>query len=190
MLLRNGSDTIGLRMLTMSRLITLDHQWSAALRGKPPVLRPFMYFLTTIGRPALTMPTAVIVGLLHWQANRPVSYALAVGCSVMLVDALALKNIIGRQRPDTPYVQNMWPTTHSFPSGHAVGASILYGIWGYILAQHIQGIGHMIVLCGTVTLVLLISYSRLYVGAHYILDVLGGLIIGGTTALILIGTFL
>ena len=84
----------------------------------------------------------------------------------------------------------MWPTTHSFPSGHAVGASILYGIWGYILAQHIQGIGHMIVLCGTVTLVLLISYSRLYVGAHYILDVLGGLIIGGTTALILIDAFL
>lgn len=136
------------------------------------------------------MPAAVIVGLLHWHTNRQVSYALAVGCAIMLADALILKNIVGRTRPDTPYVQKMWPTTHSFPSGHAVGAAILYGMWGYLLAQHAQGAAYPAILGGTVVLILLIGYSRLYLGAHYILDVLGGFIIGGIVAMILMLTFL
>jgi membrane protein DedA with SNARE-associated domain/membrane-associated phospholipid phosphatase len=87
---------------------------------------------------------------------------------------LALKRVFHRTRPtwDLPLLTARgW----SFPSGHAMGSLIAYGILAYLLVRDAKGRRpRMAIVVGAVLLVLLIGLSRIYLGVHYFSDVLGG----------------
>jgi membrane-associated phospholipid phosphatase len=85
-----------------------------------------------------------------------------------------LKHAIHRPRPHTVPM----PVYHSwsFPSGHAMGSLIGYGMLTYvliILGPRSRRVQLAIAGCATL-LVLAIGLSRLYLGAHYFSDVVGG----------------
>lgn len=67
-------------------------------------------------------------------------------------------------------------STYSFPSGHAVSATVFYGVIGAFLAQKADrpGVRVMVVLA-CLLMVALVSFSRIYLGVHYLSDVLGGM---------------
>ena len=87
-----------------------------------------------------------------------------------------LKLLVHRARPE------LWQTevhedSYSFPSGHALGSVIAYGILVYLIGRAFprwRGTLWSIY----VVLVALIGYSRLYLGVHWPTDVLGGWVIG------------
>src|SRR5262249_29981901 len=85
-----------------------------------------------------------------------------------------LKAIFARARPHfaEPFVvESSW----SFPSGHAMGSLIGYGLLAYLLAQVVRPLWARVAVVGTATLlVAAIGFSRLYLGAHYFSDVVGG----------------
>jgi len=87
---------------------------------------------------------------------------------------LALKRVFHRTRPtwDVPLLTARgW----SFPSGHAMGSLIAYGMLAYLLVRDARGRRpRMAIVVGAVLLVLLIGLSRMYLGVHYLSDVLGG----------------
>jgi undecaprenyl-diphosphatase len=62
---------------------------------------------------------------------------------------------------------------YSFPSGHAMGAMVIYGFIGYILAQQFPQSRRQIIAL-TVTLIVAIGFSRLYLGVHWPSDVAAG----------------
>jgi undecaprenyl-diphosphatase len=63
----------------------------------------------------------------------------------------------------------------SFPSGHAMGSLVAYGMLAYLLVRDPKGRPpRMAIVAGAVTLVLLIGLSRMYLGVHYFSDVVGG----------------
>lgn len=65
-----------------------------------------------------------------------------------------------------------------FPSGHTMMATVMYGL---MLALFLPSIPHQrrfLVIGCTVLLLLLIGMSRLYLGHHYLSDVLGGYVAG------------
>jgi undecaprenyl-diphosphatase len=66
-------------------------------------------------------------------------------------------------------------TTYSFPSGHTAGATMFYGILAAYLVTHVRQWRWrvLIVLCAFLTVVL-VALSRLYLGAHFLTDVLAG----------------
>ncbi len=90
-----------------------------------------------------------------------------------LLDAV-LKQAFHRPRPtwNAPFV-----TAHgwSFPSGHAMGSLVAYGVLAYVVVLVLRRTRSRIaVVASAALLVLLIGCSRLYLGVHYFSDVIGG----------------
>lgn len=89
----------------------------------------------------------------------------------------ALKRIIHRPRPDGA-ISFLHGASYSFPSGHALGSLVGYGMLAYLLLSEPRtksSTRSVFILLATVTLVLAIAASRLYLGVHYFSDVVGGL---------------
>lgn len=85
-----------------------------------------------------------------------------------------LKHTFDRPRP--PY-NSEFATEHSysFPSAHASSSAVAYGMLAYCLALHWRTRRQRLTLViGFGALVLLIGFSRLYLGVHYLSDVLAG----------------
>ena len=75
-----------------------------------------------------------------------------------------------------------WEThaaSSSFPSGHAMSATVVYGTVAYLLARlQKHGWARALTLLLAVVMIALICLTRLYLGVHYPSDVLGGIIVG------------
>ncbi len=92
---------------------------------------------------------------------------------------LLLKDLFARPRPhfERPLVVE---TSYSFPSGQAMASLVVYGILAYFATLAFKGRGRRAVsVGGAAVLVVLIGFSRLYLGAHYVSDVVGGFVAGG-----------
>ena len=74
----------------------------------------------------------------------------------------------------------MVETSYSFPSGQAMESLVVYGMLAYfaVLALRSQRM-RVVSVCGAAVLVALIGFSRVYLGAHYVSDVVGGFAAGG-----------
>jgi undecaprenyl-diphosphatase len=85
---------------------------------------------------------------------------------------VGLKMMFHRARPsfDHPLLTL---ATYSFPSGHTVAATLLYGFVACYLVRHLRGWAAraVVVVCACL-LVALVALSRMYLGVHYLSDVL------------------
>jgi undecaprenyl-diphosphatase len=125
--------------------------------------------LWTISMGSLVLATWLLVRK-QWPAL--MALAASVGGGVLL--NLLLKNLFHRPRPDFPNAF-YHESGYSFPSGHAMMAVLFYGIAAYLLIKAIKNWKWRVSLgTGAVTLVLLIGFSRMALGVHYLTDVLGG----------------
>lgn len=89
----------------------------------------------------------------------------------MLLNVL-LKDSYQRVRPsfDAPLLTL---PTYSFPSGHALGATVFYGVLAcYLWPRARSGAQRAAIVAGTVLMVALVAFSRLYLGVHFLTDVL------------------
>lgn len=99
--------------------------------------------------------------------------------SLMLLNTAAnvvLKLFFVRSRP---YYEKLVSTSgFSFPSGHAMAISMCYGLFIYFLWQtNIKKVWKIIGTCFFLFIILSVCLSRIYLGAHYASDVLGGLLV-------------
>lgn len=107
------------------------------------------------------------------------SDAIAAGAIALssLGSMSLLKNMVGRHRPPAPLVDGI--TNFSFPSGHAFMSVVFYGLlvwWAVRFARNrVVKISTVIFLS---LLILLISFSRIYLRVHYTTDVVAGLCAG------------
>jgi len=64
-------------------------------------------------------------------------------------------------------------TTYSFPSGHTMGATVLYGCLACYAARHARGwAGRVLPFVLAFAMVATVAFSRMYLGVHYLSDVL------------------
>ena len=108
--------------------------------------------------------------------NFGLCYGSAFGFNVLL------KLIIGRQRPyevDSEIRNILQPTGSAFPSGHAVSVTVIMMFMAYVVSKKVKPKWLRIVLYVLITLFVLLTYvSRMYLGAHFLSDVLVGGVIG------------
>ncbi len=110
-------------------------------------------------------------------------FASAVGLAVSVFGggaaAIFLKELIHRVRPEAAF-QAYRETGFSFPSGHATLAVACYGFLIYLAYRMMPAGNKRTALVTALTiLIALIVFSRLYLGVHYLSDVIGGLLLGG-----------
>jgi undecaprenyl-diphosphatase len=86
------------------------------------------------------------------------------------------KVVFHRARPSVAlYAENSF----SFPSGHATIAIAFYGFLAYILIRNAKNWKNKInIFFASFIVILLIGFSRLYLGVHYLSDVWGGYLAG------------
>lgn len=124
----------------------------------------------------------VVLGLsilfLLWKRSWPAVATLVVAVpGGMLLNEL-LKLEVHRQRPFFVDPFGSW-SGYSFASGHSIGATLLYGQIALLLIPVLKdrhGRGLTIGLAAL--LILLVGLSRIALGAHYLSDVLGGIVLG------------
>lgn len=102
---------------------------------------------------------------------------LLIGCGII---NWAVKEIVDRDRPPRairhPYVRE---NNESYPSGHAMGSTVAYGMLGIALARCLHRRRFKaFVLTFTTLFVAAISFSRVYLRAHWFSDVVGGCLLG------------
>lgn len=133
-----------------------------------------MRVVTALGYYSVVLPLLAVSAYAFYRRGRRVAAALLVvsTCGGMVLTT-ALKGVFQRSRPDlfeTGYTASFF----SFPSGHATVAVGFYGALTILVAWRLQGFRRWSVVAAGILLVLLIGYSRLYLGVHYPTDVLAG----------------
>lgn len=92
---------------------------------------------------------------------------------------LVLKNIFQRTRPAIPGAY-MAETGFSFPSGHSMISLVFYGMVAYLaLSYEKNKKWKVLIIAGALLICALIGFSRLYLGVHFLTDVLAGWAAGG-----------
>ena len=136
--------------------------------------------LTNLGSIRVLLPLVLLVGV-GWWLRRRTWRPLALLAAAYLGAGLAftaVKELVHRPRPPAGIL--LKPVAGpSFPSGHATQAVAVYGLLAALVAavttswaRKVTAWALAIVISG------LVAVSRLYLGAHWLTDVLGGLALG------------
>ena len=146
-----------------------------------PALTVFFVVITTFGSAWVLIPLAVGAVVLLMRRGRRADALLvflAVGGAQLLT--MALKAGFARERPFFPDPLAT-ESTFSFPSGHSTNSLACYGVLAIVVARsRPDGAWRLRVAVPAAVLVLLIGFSRLYLGVHFLSDVLAGFAAGLT----------
>lgn len=144
---------------------------------RTPFLTTFLVFVTRLGSPSVLLSIATFIVALLVMRGRSYDAVLFVVTLVVTVVSLAvLKNTFQITRPGSELIDvKGW----SFPSGHATVATAFFFMLAYSFFGRMKTfIGRMVLILGSVFATVLISFSRLYLGAHWALDILAGFALG------------
>ena len=138
-----------------------------------------MQFLSALASTStVSILSALMGGVLLWRRlwYSLVGLVLIIAGGVLL--NVMLKNLFGRARPGWADPL-MALTDPGFPSGHTMMATLIYGFIAiYLILAIASWRGRACIAIFTVLLVFLVALSRMYLGAHYLSDVLAAMAAG------------
>lgn len=123
--------------------------------------------------------TSVMIWFLY-KGQRPESL-LVIAAVMTLPIVSVVKELVGRHRP-TEEMVTVWYDLDSlsFPSGHSFTAVVIFGMFFYVAPLLVRSTSAVAAIRITlITMIGLIGMSRVYLGAHWPSDVLGGFLYGG-----------
>ncbi|MRX72895.1 phosphatase PAP2 family protein [Bacillus lacus] len=160
------------------------------LQYRTPELDSFFILISDIGSIKTILPAAILLAAVFlYKRNLYVPVLLIA--NVFLVRWLNhfIKGLFGRERPQ--FEQVVSAGYYSFPSGHSMNSAAFYGFVCFLLVVLLKAqksLKSVIWITGIV-LVSFIGLSRIYLGVHYPVDVIGGFCLGGALMLLFIKAF-
>lgn len=158
-------------------LTAIDAQLSSWLEtNRTSSLVTFFKLVTLLGSTAIATIISCVVGiylLMRGQRYWFTTFVLSVVGGAVL--NRLLKSVFQRTRPqlDDPI---MTFTGYSFPSGHTITATVLYGCLAALIVAHTRNQSLRITVIGAAGVVIaLVGFSRIYLGAHFLSDVLAAM---------------
>ena len=155
--------------------------WERALmlwidRGVPVAFDWLMLGLPWLGTNLTLLPIIALVSFWLWRKKGRGELALQliiVSLGSLIVNA-ALKDAFGRPRPDLWEHRGQYAWS-SYPSGHAI---VCVSVFFTIALMLFRERGWRWPFAAATTLMVVVLYSRLYLGVHWPTDVVGGVLIG------------
>src|SRR6266481_2797072 len=172
--------------VAIDRISVVDHEIAAWFHGH--LTRPFIDLMlawSDVGSPLwIAGITSIVVLILiltkRWYGLLAIVLTVPGG---MLFHHL-IQIIVHRHRPFR-HSEFLDLGGYSFPSGHTMAATLLYGLLAVFAVLLWKGWHwRMLAILGALLAIALVGFSRIALGAHYLTDVLGA-IVGGTSWLIL-----
>lgn len=135
-----------------------------------------MILVTQMGSVGVMLPLVVAVGgwFLVRRSWRTAGYWLAAATGAELL-VQVLKVSIGRTRPLEMY---QGVERFAFPSGHTSMSTVVLGFLAFLLTREGGKAWRWAVISAATVYVTMVAFSRLYLGAHWFSDVVGGVSFG------------
>lgn len=167
-------------LLSRDRMVLIDAQVSNWLHenGTPAVTR-LAFIVTFFGSVGFITAATILVALfLAWRRfwHRLLALVLAMAGGSLL--NVALKLLFHRERPifDDPILTL---SSFSFPSGHVMGSTLFYGLMAIFVAIYAKRWQWSVVaIFAALGIIALVALSRVYLGVHFLSDVLGAIAAG------------
>ena len=161
-------------------LVVVDQQIAAAAYAwRNPLLTDAMLFFTNLGGARVVVISLVLVG--GWMALcGRLLFVVGLLSSVVIGEAIVweLKGVLQRPRPPIEHAL-VAAAGASFPSGHSFVAFSLYGfIASFAIWQVHKNLVRGALGCLFLLLAFLIGLSRIYLGVHWLSDVLAAYLLG------------
>jgi membrane-associated phospholipid phosphatase len=162
-------------VLESDTLVSIDQLLAHSLHvHATPLANTFFLIITVFGLEVLW--AAVILFGLYFAHKRQWGNLLMLVVTMLGAELLnsSLKYFFSRPRPvfDDPIITALH---YSFPSGHAMISFVGYGLLAYYLAARTPSKPRRIlIIVAAALLVVLIGMSRIYLGVHYLSDVIAG----------------
>jgi membrane protein DedA with SNARE-associated domain/membrane-associated phospholipid phosphatase len=169
---------IGVRMASGDAVSNIDLSIASLMREtRNAPADEIMTVITMMGDTLVMLALAlVMLGWLIWHKAYRAAWAAGIVIVSAKVFELLLKAGLQRARPtDLAYAG---PDSFSFPSGHATMAAVIFGILAVLVSHSMGRWGRALVYAICAVMVVMIAYSRVYLGAHWLSDVLAGLLFG------------
>jgi undecaprenyl-diphosphatase len=168
-------------VLAHSGLTLADSALATFIAGhRPRWLTPVMQLVTWLGSSFFIIPLGVAVG--GYLRLRRRTWRPLVMMTAAFLGAAALYDIVkpavGRARPPASLQVGGPDTGWAFTSGHATQSIAFYGMLAVVVITWYMPRRRLRVAIGATLVVLVVGVSRLYLGVHWLTDVLGGYALG------------
>ena len=140
-------------------------------------ITPITLVITNFGSSFILI--GIALALLIIIKNKKIGISTSFNLAFIALLNIILKNIVGRPRPSGYEI--ITETGYSFPSGHSMISAAFYGYLIYLIYKYIKNkkVKYTLIVLLSL-LVFMIGISRVYLGVHYISDVIGGFLISAT----------
>lgn len=142
---------------------------------RTPTMTIIMKAITKLGNTSTMIIFSLLSGILIFIKEKKKLLSTTVPSSLLLITIinLILKSIFKRPRPLGYRLIEI--TGHSFPSGHSVASMAFYGFLIYIIFHLVKNkLLRNILITLNILIIFLIGISRVYLGVHYLSDVITG----------------
>lgn len=165
--------TLAWQVKSLAPLVALDTRISQWLHfhGTPPLTAALLVVTHLHSMIGMTIATAVFGYVLLRMQERYWFLTLMLAMIGGTALNVLLKLTYERARPvfEDPIVSHL---TYSFPSGHTATATTFYGVLAAFLVSRVWSHGkRRALVAAAVAMVALVAFSRVYLGAHYLSDV-------------------
>ncbi|MFW0718429.1 phosphatase PAP2 family protein [Pedobacter sp. N23S346] len=130
--------------------------------------------------PFSLLSVLVVATIFYWQKfKREALFISLILLSGLVI--LGIKSVINRPRPTASYVRLVEVNRfQSYPSGHVLSYVLFFGFLIILMRtlKHIPKTTRNITTAISVFLVVMIAPSRIYLGAHWFTDTVGGVLLG------------
>lgn len=148
---------------------------------RSPERNQLITLFTTFGGPIITPIVAAVVMIVlavKWHSWTPVVMVLVAGAGSLAMTVIG-KNYVERVRPPHELAVPPYEFSPSFPSGHALNSMALGGVIAYLICGHLtRRLGQALIVVVALAYSLAMGTSRIYLGHHWLTDVVTGWMLG------------
>ncbi len=161
--------------------VAFDKSISASISSiDSPVLDTVFKAFTRLGDLEIVLAlTLGFFAFLWFSGRRPEGVLLIATVALGTALGSFFKDVFERARPDLEHVRIPIPDTYSFPSGHALASFLLFSTLAFIVVLEAKSLSTRVaVIAVGLFLGVGVAFSRVYLGVHYVGDVIASWMLG------------